>query len=220
MDVPRKAFIFTNGELAKPPAIAELIRPDDLLVAADGGLRHLTRLGLRPDWLVGDLDSVAPEDVESLQAAGVRILRYPVDKDETDLELALQLVISTGYTVIRIIAALGGRLDQTLGNLFLLQLPELADCDVRLEDGREEVLLIRQQIELTGQPGDVLSLLPLGGPAYGIRTEGLRYPLHDETLWPERTRGISNVFLGDLARVRCERGMLLCIHTHSDGGVE
>jgi len=217
VDKPRRALIFANGELAVPPAIAEMIRPDDLLVAADGGLRHLSRLGLRPNWLVGDLDSVSPEEVESLQGAGVRILRYPVDKDETDLELALQAVITAGYTSIRVIAALGGRLDQTLGNLFLLQLPGLADRDVRLDDGHEEVLLVRQQVELTGQTGDTLSLLPLGGPASGIWTEGLRYPLHGETLYPERTRGISNVFLGDLVRVRLEQGMLLCIHMY--GGI-
>lgn len=213
----QRALIFANGELVDFAAVGRYLQPEDLLVAADGGLHHLARLGLRPHWLVGDLDSVSPEEVRSLELAGVRIQRYPVDKDETDLELALMTVVSAGYRTIRVIAALGGRLDQTLGNLFLLQLPELADCDVRLEDGRQEVVLIRRQVELSGQPGDTLSLLPVGGPADGIWTEGLRYPLHGETLRPERTRGISNVFLGERAQVRLEQGALLCIHVY--GGV-
>ena len=182
-----RAVIFANGELPDPIALARFLLPGDLLVAADGGLRHLYTLGLQPHWLVGDLDSVSPQDVRSLEAAGVRIWRYPVDKDETDLELALRAVLSNGCRSIRIAAGLGGRLDQTLGNLFLLQLPDLAGCDVRLEDGDEEVFLIRQEMEVVGQPGDILSLLPLGGPARGIWTEGLRYPLHGETLLPERT---------------------------------
>jgi thiamine pyrophosphokinase len=174
-------------------------------------------LGLTPHWLIGDLDSVSLEEARSLEAAGVRIWRYPVEKDETDLELAIRAVLSNGYRSIRIAAALGGRLDQTLGNLFLLQLPGLEGCDVRLEDGYEEVFLIRQEMEVLGQPGDILSLLPLGGPASGIWTEGLRYPLRGETLQPEQTRGISNVLLSERARVRLAAGTLLGIHIRDKG---
>ncbi len=213
MDVPRRAVIFANGEMGNEPAIRDFVRLDDLLIAADGGLHHLLRLGLQPHRLIGDLDSVSPEEVQAVEQAGGKNLRFPVDKNETDLELALLEAVRQGFGIIRVVAALGGRLDQTLGNLFLLQLPELVECDVRLEDGNEEVFLIRRQVELFGQPGDRLSLLPLGGPARGIWTENLRYPLHGETLWPERSRGISNVFLDERVQVRLAQGTLICIHT-------
>lgn len=115
-----------------------------------------------------------------------------------------------------ILGALGGRLDMTLANIFLLDLPELANIDARLEDGCEEVFFIRpgsQGRVIEGIAGDRVSLLPLGGPASGVMTRGLYYPLHGETLYPERTRGISNVMLDSQARVMLEAGQLICIHT-------
>ena len=209
----QRAVIFVNGRLPSLKTVRKTLQPGDWLVAADGGLRYLQRLGLKPDILVGDLDSVTAEDVEGLQRLGVRIERYPVNKDETDLELALQLAIAEGFRSIRIAAALGGRLDQTLGNLFLLMSPTLAEYDVRLEDGRCEVFIIRKEAEIIGRAGDLVSLLPLSGPACGTWTEGLQYPLKGETLFQERTRGISNVMIAGRAQAGLQKGMLLCIHT-------
>ena len=208
-----RAILFANGEIADPAGVSKILLPDDFLVAVDGGLRHIQNLGLTPGLLIGDLDSVSQEDVGQLRAAGVPVRKYPVEKDETDLELALRAVMDMGYRQMRIVAGLGGRLDQTLGNLFLLLLPELAACDVCLDDGTIEAFLIHRQTELEGRAGDTLSLLPMEGPAFGVLTEGLYYPLKSETLFPEHTRGISNVFLGDHARVSLEKGILLCIHT-------
>jgi thiamine pyrophosphokinase len=135
MSIDRRAIIFANGELPVPEMICGLISASDYLVCADGGLHHLLRSGLQPDLVAGDMDSILPDELRALEARGVRLARYPVTKDETDLELALRLVSEEGYKTIRIVAALGGRLDQTLGNIFLLARPELADVDIRLEDG-------------------------------------------------------------------------------------
>ena len=125
---PKRALIFVNGSLPDPQKVRFLLEPDDWLVAVDGGWYYLKALGLRPHLLIGDLDSVAAEDVAALEAQGVEIRRFPVHKDETDLELALLAVRAAGVTTLRVAAALGGRLDQTLANLFLLLLPELEDC--------------------------------------------------------------------------------------------
>lgn len=208
-----RAWIFANGDLPDPSALRALIAPGDRLIAADGGLRHLRRLGLTPHVLVGDLDSVDPADLPALRTAGVQVERFPREKDETDLELAVFSALRAGCRWLRIAAALGGRLDQTLGNLFLLALPALAEVDARLEDGREEVFLIRGRAEIHGRAGDIVSLLALGGEARGVTTTALRYPLRGETLYLERTRGISNVMLGDTAAVELEGGSLICIHT-------
>jgi thiamine pyrophosphokinase len=121
-------------------------------------------------------------------------------------------VSGEGYHTIRIVAALGGRLDQTLGNIFLLSRPELAEIDIRLEDGQQEVFLIRSLGRLNGQPGDTISLIPLTTQVTGVVTEGLRYPLVDEILYFDQTRGISNVLLESEAAIQVREGILLCVH--------
>lgn len=209
----QRAIIFVNGELCNPEALRQFLQQEDTFIAADGGVYHLLGLGLLPKVLIGDLDSVAPEDLPGLETLGVEILRYPVDKDETDLELALQYALAHGFRAIRIVAGLGGRLDQTLGNLFLLSKRELEGCDIRLDDGCEEVLLIQKQAILEGEPGDRISLLPLGETARGVTVEGLKYPLSQETLWADRTRGISNEMISNQALISLKHGQLLCIHT-------
>lgn len=216
MQSPKRTVIFVNGRLRSPKRMAVLLRPDDWLIAADGGLRHLRHLGLAPRLLIGDLDSVTEDDVQWAVSRGAEVRRYPREKDETDLELALLAALQTGSRGILLAAALGGRLDQTLGNLSLLLRPELAGLDARLEDGREEVFLIRAQAEIHGRKGDIVSLLPWNGPAEGVTTQSLRYPLYDETLYPDQTRGISNEMLAGTAQVSLRAGLLLCIHTRKN----
>lgn len=207
-----RAVLFVNGVIPKLPALQATMQPSDLIVAVDGGLRHVSALGLTPHWIIGDMDSVAPDELDHWQAKGVRIDRYPVEKDETDLELALQTVIQAGYQTIKIAAATGGRLDHTLGNLNLLSDPRLQDFNVRLDDGQVEIFVIRTDAEINGTAGDIVSLLPLGAAVAGVLTTDLKFPLRRETLYPEKTRGISNVMLGEHARVEITHGTLLCIH--------
>ena len=160
-----------------------------------------------------------------MAASGVPIITAPAAKDETDLELALAHALAREPHEIVICAALGGRADHMLANVLLLARPALTGRRVMLVDGRESIRLLRErvgeaapaQLELPGASGDLLSLLPLGGNAIGVTTEGLQYPLHDETLFLGQARGVSNVFTGTRARVTLRRGSLLVIHTVTDG---
>ena len=137
----------------------------------------------------------------------------PVAKDETDLELALERVLATDAESIVITGALGGRTDHLLANILLLARPDLAGRDITIADGPEMVRLLRGSegagepaaLTLHGAAGDLLSLLPLGGAAEGVTTQGLQYPLTDEALYPGRARGVSNVFLAPVARVTAAR---------------
>ncbi|MFZ3071258.1 MAG: thiamine diphosphokinase [Anaerolineaceae bacterium] len=205
-----RAVLFANGQ-AEDPTLLRL-EPGDFLVAVDGGLHHLRILGLNPQMLVGDLDSVTAREVEDCAANGVEILHYPPAKDQTDLELALDQAIARGYRRILIAFALGGRLDHTLANLALLSRPDLTECEVRLDDGLSEVLLLRDEIVLITAFGERVSLLPWGGPAEGVRTKGLAYPLRDETLLPYQTRGVSNLATGESCSISLQKGALLVIH--------
>jgi thiamine pyrophosphokinase len=143
--------------------------------------------------------------------------RYPTHKDETDLELALQYAASLESTEIVILGALGGRLDQTVANVMLLAMPSLRDRRVLIASGNEQSFLIPpgQPFDLYGNAGDVVSLIPFGGDAHGIRTEGLEYPLHDESLYFGPARGVSNVMLGERATVFVRAGRLLCVQAQT-----
>ncbi len=207
-----RAIIFANGSLMDPETVRRFLRPDDLLIAADGGTRHALALGLTPSVIIGDLDSLSAGDRCWTVEHGARLVEYSTDKNETDLELAIDYALDRDCREIVIVAALGGRLDQALGNLSLLTDPRLATFDLRLDDGLEEAFFIRSHTVVTGAPGDLVSLLPWGGEVTGVRTEGLRWPLRRETLYPHKTRGISNEMLAEIAQVEIDSGLLLVIH--------
>jgi len=187
------------------------------VIAADYGAVHARAWGWPLHLLVGDLDSLGAEEAARVAASGVPVITAPAEKDETDLELALAQALALGMHEIIICAALGGRADHMLANLLLLARPELAGRRVTLTDGPESIRLLRggsapAHLELPGSSGDLLSLLPLGDAAAGVTTEGLQYPLHDETLFLGQARGMSNVFTGARAGVTLRRGLLLVVH--------
>jgi thiamine pyrophosphokinase len=209
-------LVFANGDLNDGPAVrAALDAPAPrIVIAADGGLRHALALDLVPDVVIGDMDSVDPALLDQAEQRGAEIDRFPVDKDETDLELALLFAVRRGCESIRVVGGTGDRLDQTLGNMYLLALPALSDRDVRLVSGKQTTWLARPgEIVIDGQPGDTLSLLPLSAEATGVETHGLKYPLRQETLVFGSARGMSNVLLEHEARLTFESGLLLIIHT-------
>jgi thiamine pyrophosphokinase len=140
---------------------------------------------------------------------------HPAEKDETDLELAIWFALREEFSSILIVGGLGGRTDQIVANLSLLADPALREYDIRIDDGREEALCVRESAILLGAAGDVVSLIPFGLAAEGVVTEGLQYPLREETLLPSRTRGVSNRMTESKAEISLERGVLLCIHTRS-----
>ena len=209
------ALIFANGSMEHPTRLPEY----DVLIAADGGAYHCRRLGLQPDWVIGDLDSTDPAFLEGLQAGGTRVKHFPTHKDYTDLELAVLHAQGLGATQVVILAALGARWDQTLANLLLPAARQFASLPVKLLDGAQEITLIRpgETRAICGRPGDTLSLIPLSGDAQGITTSGLEYPLQDEDLLFGSTRGVSNVLLGTCAEIKLNSGMLICTLIHHDG---
>jgi len=210
-----RLIIFANGILPEPQTARLLIQPGDILVAANGGTRHALSLGFIPSVVIGDLDSLSPDDRRVLDSTPVDIRQYPRDKNETDLELALNYAIETGQRVIIVIGALGGRLDQTLGNLSLMTDPKFSPFNIRLDDGVEEAFFTRTHARLSGNPGDIVSLIPWGAEVTGITTHGLRWPLRAESLFPDKSRGISNEMLTDHASLSLTSGLLLCLHRRS-----
>ena len=212
----QKTIVLANGTLDDPAALRKrLVAWDGAeVIAADGGARLAASLGLLPEIVIGDLDSLGPQDRQVLSEAGARLQASPADKDETDLELALRLAVAGGAKHVAILGALGGRLDMTFSNLLLLADDRLAGVQVQLWHGEQTAWIIRPPGgELLGQVGDTLSLIPLGGPAAGITTHNLAYPLLDETLSVGPARGLSNVIRAAPANIQLAAGRLLAVHT-------
>jgi thiamine pyrophosphokinase len=212
-----RAVVVANGLLSSPAHDGARLRPDDWVLAADGGLRNCGLLGLTPAVIIGDLDSVSASDLPPLQSTGVTIVQHPERKDETDLELALAYAVAHGAREILVLGALGDRWDQTLANALLLASPTLAAVPTWLVDGPQQVTLARPNahLSLRGRPGDTVSLLPLAGDAQGVTTSGLEYPLDNETLHFAATRGVSNTLLATTATVQLTAGLLLVVHHQS-----
>jgi thiamine pyrophosphokinase len=190
------------------------VRADDWIIGADGGAARALAWGLVPDLVIGDMDSL-PESARScLEARGCRFVEHPRAKDQTDLELALQFAVEEGAREIVVMGALGGRIDHTLANVLLLALPSLTGVSIRLAEGEQEALLARsgETIRLEGAPGELVSLLPLGGDAHGISTQGLAWALHGDTLHFGSSRGVSNEMTSTEARVQVGEGRLLVVH--------
>ncbi len=215
-DRPERAVVFANGESGCLHRLE--LRTSDYIVAVDGGLNGAQALGRLPDLLIGDLDSITPEQLQLCVDSGVEILRFPVAKDENDLQLALNEVAQRGFKQVLVAAALGGRTDHTLSNLALLANPDYAAMDLQFDDGCTVVRLMRgpQVLKHPAAPGDTVSLIPWQGEARGIRTEGLQYPLNDETLHPWQTRGLSNIAATSQLQVSIQDGQLLLVHNREN----
>lgn len=185
---------------------------DPLVIAADSGLAHARELGLAVDRVVGDMDSVDPGLLEAAAAAGTRIDRYPEAKDATDLDLALDAALAAGPSRLVVVTGRGDRLDHALAVALALATPGLAPgVEVEAWIGPAHLWVVRRGATLAGRPGDLVSLLPVHGPARGVTTTGLLYPLVDEDLDLGSSRGVSNEWVADEATVRVRSGVLLAV---------
>jgi len=219
-DGPLRALIVADGDAPTRPAL-DAAWPGwgegfGLVVAADGGARGARRLGFTIDLVVGDGDSLTPAELERLAAAHVEIRRAPLDKDESDTELAILAAVERAADKLTVVGAFGGpRLDHALANVALLALPALNGRSCELLDPTARVRLMTgpATLELPGRAGDIVSLLPFGDGVLGVTTDGLAYPLRDEPLPAGPARGLSNVRVGQTARVSLREGRLLVVES-------
>ena len=216
-NVPSVALVFVGGD-PLPDGLAEHLPHAALVIAADSGLRCARQVGRRVDLVVGDLDSVDPDDLAAAEAAGASVERHAEAKDATDLELAFAAAVDRGATRIVAVGGHGGRLDHFLANLLLFASPRFREVAVEAWIGEAHVHVVRSRVEIRGAPGSYCTLLALGGAAEGVTTTGLAYPLDDEALMPGSTRGVSNELCAPVATVSVRHGTLLVIQPHGTQG--
>jgi thiamine pyrophosphokinase len=213
-----RVAVFLNGGYAADRGFYErLARAADIVVAADGGAEWLASFGLRPDVAVGDFDSLSQDRLAQLAAAGVRIARHPVRKDETDAELAIAEALSAGAKFIDIAGALGGGFDHSLGSLALLR--HLAGLGVaaRLVEPRLSVTVAAapRRVVLSAEPGARFSCLPLTGRAV-VSLAGFDYELDHVALRADACRGVGNRVAQAGAHVIVHAGATVLIVEASD----
>ena len=198
--------IVAGGELPYPEGLKRVAEKAALVIAADGGLLRAQAAGIQVHALVGDLDSLS----ETPFPQGLRVLKHPIEKDATDLELALDYAISLSPEKVHLFGALGGRLDHMLANLNLL---ERYDVPITIHHGREALHAVSGKLVLEdARVGDRVSLIPLSSEVTGVHTQGLRWPLNGGTLRRASSRGISNEVISLPCVVSVEGGRLLVIH--------
>lgn len=189
------------------------------VIAADRGFDHALALGLEVNVLVGDFDSIKPESVQAARERGIVVQEHPPDKDATDLELALDEALASGSFVTVVIGTgPDDRLDHLAAQFGLLASPVYRSAVIDAWIGRAYVQVVHGpgSATIAGRVGELVTLLPVGGPADGVTTTGLRFPLHDESLDPFSTRGVSNEIAHPTdAAVTVDRGALLVIRPNA-----
>lgn len=209
-----RAVIIAGGDLGNIDWCRSAIAADDKIICADGGAAHALALDLAPDLVVGDFDSLSDPIRRRLEEKGVCFIDYPVEKNYSDLDLAVRYALKLNPQEIIIFGALGGsRIEHTFANMMLLLLPMKEGIPARILDRECEITVINRELTVKGEPGDYLSLFPITAAAEGITTQGLRYPLKKETLYLASTRGLSNELLERSAKITLEKGLLLAVRS-------
>jgi thiamine pyrophosphokinase len=208
----RHVVVVAGGDAPRPTDLADLVDVD-LVIAADSGANTSVELGLTPDVVIGDLDSIAPGVLDRLEQANVTIDRHPTAKDAGDLELALDAAVSRGATRITVVGGGRGRLSHLLTNAALVAI-DRAGVTIRWRTPAADVHVLHtgDDVTITGVPDDLVTLLPVGDAAEGVTTRGLRWALDDASLRPGSSRGLSNELTATTATVALGRGTLLVIH--------
>jgi thiamine pyrophosphokinase len=205
--------IFANGEITCSHIDLAL---HTNIIAADGGAHHCLNMGIVPKVVIGDFDSLTAEELNTLEDAGSQLVRYSVNKDETDLELALIYAVEEDATEITLFGLLGGRWDMSFANMLILASPRFKGIHFRVIHGNYEMYILRagETLTIDGTPGDRVSVIPLGTHAEGITYTGLEWGLQRETMFFGSPRGVSNRMLNGKANITLDSGLLLVTIQH------
>ena len=205
--------IVSGGRLSNQSFFQEKIAKMEncLIICCDSGARHLWKTGIKPDVIIGDMDSIEPDHLASYSKQGVKIIKYPVNKDFTDTELALDYALGLKPDSIFIWGALGGRIDHTLANVFLLCKGQEKGIKTYLIDEYGEAFVLDKEATFINETGKTVSLLALSPEVTGINLTGFLYHLKEEILVMGESRGISNVINDARAGISVLQGKLLVI---------
>jgi thiamine pyrophosphokinase len=200
----KQALIIANGEPPSKKRLAMLVKKAGIVICADGGANTALKMGITPDIIVGDLDSIHSEALVKFR----RVAIYEDRNDQTtDLEKAITWAIQSNFDHITVVGASGKRVDHTVGNLGVLR-KFYPDAIISMIDDSGELCYVGREYSFEAEKGDVVSLIPLNR-CEGVSTSGLKYALDGENLELGVREGTSNVVLTSPAIVKVKKGHLL-----------
>ncbi|HAJ96042.1 MAG TPA: thiamine diphosphokinase, partial [Actinobacteria bacterium] len=208
-----------NGPIKYPEKIRRILDSrsftdsNALIVSADGGVSNTLELGLMPDIIIGDMDSI-DRDIKKKKIKELLNTKYICashDKDESDSRLAVEHAVEMGIKKIIITGALGDRMDHSFANMMLLASPALDGIDIKIITDDSEIFVINKSCTVDSEPGKLISIFSLSPYTYFIKTKGLKYGLKNEKLDFSPVKGLSNVFTAAEAEIDIKEGQLLII---------
>lgn len=199
-------MLLIGGDGPTKEHIQPFIKEVSYFIAADSGLDLAGEMGIRPDLIVGDMDSLSDKSLLEDYPEDKKLI-FPADKDETDTEIGLRILKERGFKRIIMVGGGGGRLDHLLGILVLFERDFYPAVWIT---AREHIEIIENHAEYLTSNGQMISFFPVGGPVSGLRSTGLKWPL-DGLAWKRGQAGISNRAISDSVTVDIETGKLLMI---------
>ncbi|WP_051688148.1 thiamine diphosphokinase [Desulfofalx alkaliphila] len=205
--------ILAGGPIKDYQRIKKLIKEGCRIICADGGAVHAKAMGVKPDLIIGDMDSVSEEVLQHYRLNGVETCPFPREKDEVDTELAIEKAVKLGCREILLLGATGGRIDHTLGNIHLLVKAANLGVKATMVDERHRISLAtaQQGVKICGPIGGLVSLLPLTTEVTGVTSTGLKWELNDGSFRIGKPFGISNELVDTAALVSVKEGILAVI---------
>ncbi|MCP4672790.1 MAG: thiamine diphosphokinase [Desulfobacula sp.] len=204
-----KCVIIANGDLAYSENIVKTIKDARMVICADGGAKHLRALNILPHVMIGDFDSITPEDHLFFKTKKIKFLNYPIKKNHTDTDLCVSHALEHKASDITLLGVTGTRLDHTLANILLLKKLAQLKIPARIIDKHNEILVVTDYLELKGRPEELLSIIPVTQTVNGITLTGLEYPLKNADMKMGDTIGISNVFKESIVSISIKKGILV-----------
>lgn len=205
-----KTIIICSGQIRDYAFFDAIIKDSDYIICADGGSRHAFQMKIKPDIIIGDLDSIAKEYIDYYNSIDVKIIKFPSDKDKTDTQLCIEYAMHFSNEII-LIGATGNRIDHMLANISLLKMGIDRGKSIRIIDENNEIYLIDNKLTIKGAKDELISLLPISERVEGVTIVGSHYELKKAFMELGNPYGVSNYFLGNEINITIEKGYLLVI---------
>ena len=204
------SLIFIGGDLPHPN-VRQHLPADAYVIAADSGYAHAIAMGFVPNELVGDMDSITALDLTDARDSNINITQFSTDKDLTDTEIAIASATARQSTHITVVSGGGDRFDHVLGMVHSLASCALTvDTTLLIGTARISYAAYTKEFRITTQPGNTISLIPIGGAAT-VTTTGLQWELNNDTLQSFASRGVSNIATGDSVSISVTDGSLAVV---------
>lgn len=206
-----KGLVISSGTIEDYGQLLNIVKEKDYILCADGGLRHAINIDIIPNGAIGDFDSVDETIQKYLISKNIPIFKYPIEKDETDTELAIKHLIEVGCNDITLVGVAGSRLDHTLANIFILRGLHFKGITSRIINRNNAIYFADKEIYLKRKEGYYISIIPITIEGVIVTLEGFYYPLTETTINFGSTLGISNRIIDEYGKVKIIKGEALII---------